>query len=125
MTKEETAERIKAMQAYVDGKTIEFFNVYTGQWEICVNPLWADTDVYRIAEDSKYRPYNSAEEAFKEAKKHGFWVKHISGGYYMIIEAVYDDAFRSPYMGMTDSYESLLRLYVWADTDEPCGILEE
>lgn len=38
MTREETKEliaenRIAVMQAYVDGKQIQFFNEYTGEWE--------------------------------------------------------------------------------------------
>lgn len=38
MTREKTKEliaenRIAVMQAYVDGKQIQFFNEYTGEWE--------------------------------------------------------------------------------------------
>lgn len=30
----------------------------------------------RIKEEPEYRTYKTIEEAFNEAKKHGYWIKH-------------------------------------------------
>ena len=40
MTKEETEKAIKVMQAYVDGKQIEFCTKKDKKWELCGDPLF-------------------------------------------------------------------------------------
>ena len=58
MTKEETERVIKVMQAYVDGKQIEFCTKRDKKWELCDNPLfnWSTFD-YRISKEPQYRPF--------------------------------------------------------------------
>lgn len=77
MTKEETKERIKVMQAYVDGKDIECWDEYNEKWERIGNPSWNTDKVYRIKPESKYRPFDNAKECIEEMKKHEpfGWVK--------------------------------------------------
>lgn len=68
MTKEETKERIKVMQAFVDGKDVEVLN--TDKWELVSNPSWSPATKYRIKPESKYRPFDNAKECIEEMKKH-------------------------------------------------------
>lgn len=125
MTKEETAERIKVMQAYVDGKTIEFFNEANNKWEVCEKPLWTPGDTYRVKPERKYRPFKSADEAFQEAKKHGFWMYSVNDKYYESIVNIPCHANIFLSRDEMISYVELVKYFVWADTNEPCGILEE
>ena len=78
MTREETKELIKVMQAYVDGKDIECWDEYNEKWERIGNPSWNTDKVYRIKPEATYRPFKSAQECFDELKKHEpfGWVKN-------------------------------------------------
>lgn len=75
MTREETKKRIKVMQAFVDGKDVEVLN--TDKWELVSNPSWSPNTKYRIKPESKYRPFENAQECLEEMKKHEpfGWVK--------------------------------------------------
>ena len=69
----ETAERIKVMQAFVDGKAIEERRISFDhtEWVDNNNPEWRwDKFDYRIKPESKYRPFKDAEECWKEMQKH-------------------------------------------------------
>ncbi len=70
MTKEETKQRIKVMQAYVDGKDIEAWDKVKQTWELVIEPSWANFGKYRIKPESSYRPFASAQECIEELKKH-------------------------------------------------------
>jgi hypothetical protein len=48
MTREETAERIKIMQAYVDGKRIQYAEDDTDVWHNIDEPDWHSDYEYRI-----------------------------------------------------------------------------
>jgi len=66
MTKEETKERIAVMQAYVDGKEIEFWDDEDPVWCLTSSPAWDPSLKYRIKPTPKYRPFESAEECWNE-----------------------------------------------------------
>ena len=73
------SEQISIMKAYENGKTIEVKRYDETKWKSIDNienyQFNFSKYEYRIATEPKYRPYESVEEAFNEAKKHGFWVK--------------------------------------------------
>lgn len=76
----ETAERIKVMQAFVDGKAIEERRISFDhtEWIDNNNPEWRwDKFDYRIKPEPKYRPFANAQECLEEMKKHQpfGWVK--------------------------------------------------
>lgn len=75
MTKEETKERIKVMQAYIDGKEIEVQSL-SGAWFLTTNPAWSPDKKYRIK--TEYRPFKNNEECWEEMQKHQpfGWVKY-------------------------------------------------
>lgn len=70
MTREETAERIKIMQAYVDGKRIQYAEDDTDVWHNIDEPDWYSNYDYRIKPEPKYRPFNDADECWQEMLKH-------------------------------------------------------
>ena len=72
-SRKETAEHIKVMQAFVDGKAIEERRISFDhtEWIDNNNPEWRwDKFDYRIKPEPKYRPFKDAEECWKEMQKH-------------------------------------------------------
>ena len=86
MNKEETKERIAVMQAYVDGKEIEFYNGTNGEWETLSDVLWCSNEKYRVKPTPQYRPFESSEECWNEMLKHEpfGWIKDHDGIYFQI-----------------------------------------
>lgn len=70
MTREETTERIKIMQAYVDGKKIQWAYDSTDIWYDTDYPQWTPDIDYRIKPESSYRPFHNTDECWQEMLKH-------------------------------------------------------
>lgn len=132
-----TREKIAVMQAYADGKKIEFDAESKDVWESWEsreepNWNWEEND-YRIKPEPKYRPYKYAGECFADVKKHGGWIRakhfdeyfHIgcSGDGFVIMVASGDK--NSMNGNVAESFEELLENNVWADDGTPCGILKK
>ena len=119
------SEQIAIMKAYEDGKTIEVKYRETG-WKILgyVENYQFDFVLYeyRIATEPKYRPYESIEEAFDEAKKHGFWVKDKNKECLLCIKFIELTKEKNIYLGYSLYSKNVLEKYVWADDNSPCGI---
>ena len=119
------SEQITIMKAYEDGKTIEQKDVKETEWKILdyvENYQFNFSEYeYRIKQEPKYRPYKSVDEAFKEAEKHGFWVKSKDKRYLYFI-----DSFEAA--GNGDIYVShchvgaFVEKFVWFDDCSPCGV---
>ena len=70
MTREETKEAVKVMEAYANGKEIQYLDD-NNKWIDTPNPVfdwsrWA----YRVKHKSEYRPFKSQEECWNEMHKH-------------------------------------------------------
>lgn len=105
-SRKETAERIKVLQAFVDGKAIEERRISFDhtEWVDNNNPEWRwDKFDYRIKPE--YRPFANAEECWNEMKKHKpfGWIK-CKEGYFNI---VYVNNF---YVGLADNDGSRILL---------------
>lgn len=102
MSREEIKERIKVMQAYLDGKDVEFYDEKSGEWKLIFNPSWSHHLRYRIKPEATYRPFDNAQECIEELKKHEpfGWVKDAD-------DEVYDNI-----------------LFVNDETDEDCNIVK-
>ena len=89
MTREEAKELIPIIQAFADGKTIEFFK--QGEWIELNNPdfMWS-ADKYRIKPEPKYRPFKNREECWQEMLKHQpfGWIKENNSNRYRLITEV-------------------------------------
>ena len=99
MTREEAKELLPIIQAFAEGKTIEFIND-DGEWEEVDYPTWGKSFVYRIKPEPKYRPFNTQDECWQEMQNHHpfGWIKR--DGKYVNITLVsggcsYDDHFKT------------------------------
>ena len=118
------SEQIAIMKAYEDGKTIEQKRFDRTEWESIVYvenfPFDFVSNEYRIKPEDKYRPYESVEQAFTDAKKHGFWLKHKLSGRICFLTSFLEERntiyinSRSTVCGLDD--------YVWLDDGSPCGV---
>ena len=118
------SEQIAIMKAYEDGKTIEQKRFDRTEWESIVYvenfPFDFVSNEYRIKPEDKYRPYESVEEAFTDAKKHGFWLKHKLSGRICFLTSFLEERntiyinSRATVCGLDD--------YVWLDDGSHCGI---
>ena len=84
------SEQIAIMIAYQDLKTIEQKRFDRTEWESIVydeNFQFNFSEYeYRIKPVPKYRPYESLDEAFNDAKKHGFWMQNVDRMYLRFID---------------------------------------
>ena len=118
------SEQIAIMKAYEDGKTIERRAYFTSAWKIIDYVENHQFDFasyeYRIKPEDKYRPYESVDEAFNEAKKHGFWMKHKPSGRICFSTRFLEER-NTIYI---NSQASVIGLddYVWIDDGSPCGV---
>ena len=119
------SEQIAIMKAYEDGKTIEWKHYGETEWksiEHVENYLFDFVaNEYRIKPEDKYRPYKSVEEAFNEAKKHGFWMQNVDRMYLRFIDGFHitknNDIYLCDYCA-----DDILDMFVWADDGSPCGV---
>ena len=119
------SEQIAIIKAYEDGKSIEKKRCDETKWEILEYvedyPFDFVLNDYRIKQVQKYRPYESVDEAFKEAKKHGFWMQNVDRMYLRFIDGFHinknSDIFICDYC-----VDDILDMFVWADDGRPCGV---
>ena len=119
------SEQISIMKAYEDGKTIERTIRDESEWkslEYVENyPFDFSYYEYRIKPEDKYRPYKSLEEAFNEAKKHGFWIRNKNDRSLLFIDLFYNEKDGSAAICDCPADE-ILDDYVWLDDNSPCGV---
>lgn len=70
MTRKETKNLIVVMQAYVDGKQIQYTDAESEYWTDAKSPEWDPNYDYRIKPEPKYRPFANADECWQEMLKH-------------------------------------------------------
>ena len=122
------SEQIAIMKAFEDGKTIEVKRYDETKWESIVYvedfPFDFVMNEYRIKQVPKYRPYNSVDEAFNEAKKHGYWIKHKDKNKecLLCIKLIELTKVKGIYLGYNLYSGDVLEKYVWADDNSPCGV---
>lgn len=119
------SEQIAIMIAYQDLETIEKKRFDKTEWESIVYDENFQFDFseyeYRIKSVPKYRPYESVDEAFNEAEKHGFWMQNVDRMYLRFIDGFHitknSDIFICDYC-----VDDILDMFVWADDGSPCGV---
>ena len=119
------SEQIAIMKAYEDGKTIEQKRFDRAEWESIVydeNFQFNFSEYeYRIKPVPKYRPYESVDEAFKEAEKHGFWVKSKDKHSLFFIDSFEAAGNGDIYIGHCH-VGAFVEKFVWFDDCSPCGV---
>ena len=132
MTREEAKELLPIIQAWAEGKTIQF--LINGEWEdIDQSDFACGPDKYRIQPESEYRPFKTKEECWNEMLKHQpfGWLKSKRDGRLRCIgEVSWSDEFETVHIALSTS-ESLSRSansmfdeYTFYD-GTPFGIKEE
>ena len=119
------SEQIAIMKEFEDGKSIERRAFFTSEWKSIDNienyQFNFSEYEYRIKPEPKYRPYESVDEAFNEAKKHGFWMQNVDRMYLRFIDGFHinknSDIFICDYC-----VDDILDMFVWADDGSPCGV---
>lgn len=149
MTKEETKQRIAVMQAYVDGKQVQVYDISLSKWFDTDAPSWITSRQFRVKPEPPYRPFRNAEECWQEMLEHVpfGWITDNEpqngaphdGGQAILIVCVHDVVVSvSPYFEedengniqrntVTDghsTYEQALKNY-WFMDGTPFGIKEE
>ena len=80
MTREEIKELLPIMQAWAEGKAIQFRKKGTSEWvDLYEDDLRVSSAYhYRIKPEPKYRPFKSQEECWNEMLKHQpfGWIEH-------------------------------------------------
>ena len=138
MTREEAKQLLPIIQAYAEGKTIEF-KTNKGEWFSCENMnlgFSKATEDYRIKPEPKYRPFENDEECWAEMLKHQpfGWVEYDGmKGCISHINHIYilDDGSRSIYFDPRRAEEEdgfnmpwALASYTFAD-GQPFGVKVE
>ena len=132
MTREEAKELLPIIQAWAEGKNIQFLS--DGEWhDINQADFTCYPDKYRIKPEPKYRPFKTQEECWNEMLKHQpfGWLKSKKDGRYRSIgELSWSDELETVYIAFSTS-EALSRCvdyvfdeYTFAD-GAPFGIKEE
>ena len=132
MTREEAKDLLPIIQAWVEGKNIQFLS--DGEWQdINQADFTCYPDKYRIKPEPKYRPFKTNEECWNEMQNHQpfGWLKSKKNGRLRCIgEVSWSDEFETVHIALSTS-ESLSRSansmfdeYTFAD-GAPFGVIEE
>ena len=132
MTREEVKKMLPIMQAYAEGRTIQFLD--GGKWfDLSESDFYKSPERYRIKPEPKYRPFKTQEECWNEMQKHQpfGWVKSKDKGYFRLIGLVqFESKFEDVMItfatseNLARSSHSIYENYIFAD-GTPFGIKEE
>ena len=113
MNRQKSHEAIAVMQAFIDGKPIEWKNRNESSWQdLTGNPIWDWYKLeYRVKPQDIYRVYKSPEECFNDLRCDG-WIKRKEGTTYYTRISRLDE-----YV----DYQKLFKEYTYAD-GTPFGI---
>ena len=132
MTREEAKELLPIMQAFAEGKTIEY-RESGGAWKVARTPTWSSCLFYRIKPEPRYRPFKTEEECWNEMQNHqpfGWLKSKKNGRFHCIGEVLWSDEFKivtialSTSESLSRSSDSVFDEYTFAD-GTPFGIREE
>ena len=135
MTREEAKELLPIIQAFAEGKTLQYrVNNENNEWKDIDNPAFNDlSSEYRIKPEPKYRPFKSRDECWNEMLKYQpfGWIKdeykyaHIVCVYKSSIECSPDTDDYDVLHSCIITFNNVLEQgYTFAD-GTPFGIKEE
>ena len=132
MTREEAKQLLPIIQAYADGKNIQYLDS-DFNWQDFDDDDFSIGISYRIKPEPEYRPFKTKEECWNEMLKHHplGWLKSKKNGRFRCIGEVYgSDEFETVYIALSTSEslsrssDSMFEQYTFAD-GTPFGINEE
>ena len=131
MTREEAKEMLPIIQAWADGKTVDWYDPEIG-WRLSGFTLDFDKkpNFYRIKLEPRYRPFKTREECWEEMHKHPDfgWIKvNVTSEYEQVVR-VFDYCKTELCFNIAnsdDDYTSEMMLNSYTFTDgTPFGIKE-
>lgn len=132
MTREEAKELLPIMQAYAEGRTIQFLD--GGKWlDLYESDFYKSPERYRIKPEPKYRPFRTRRECWDEMLKHqpfGWLKSKKNGRFHCIGEVSWSDEFETVHIALSTSESSsrsansMFDEYTFAD-GTPFGTKEE
>ena len=114
MVREEVREMLPIIQAFAEGKPIEFRGI--NKWEPINNLSLTDNPkYYRIKPEPKYRPFVTKEECWQEMLKHQpfGWVKEISSEMLYLINGISNESI--VIMEDINSFKEAMNIYEFKD----------
>ena len=127
MTREEVKTFLPIMQAYVEGKQIQYLYDEWKDIDKLTTDLYINPELYRIKPEPKYRPFKDAKECWQEMQKHQpFGYVNDNGCYAYILSVSNIDVSIMNASGdiITPSFGDWVEDITFAD-GAPFGILEE
>ena len=119
------SEQIAIIKAYEGGKTIEVKRYDETKWKsldyVENYKFNFSCYEYRIKPVPKYRPYESVDEAFNDAEKHGFWVKSKDKHSLFFIDSFEAAGNGDIYIGHCH-VGAFIEKFVWFDDNSTCGV---
>ena len=127
LTREKLKELLPIMQAFAEGKSVEYMDS-DGLWWKTENPIWEDGTKYRIQPEIKYRPFKTVDECWDEMHKHPDfgWIKSKHNGNYSDISTMYKSCKEERIMVANSSYTlaQAFEIFIFPD-GTPFGMIEE
>ena len=135
MKREDIKAMLPILQAFADGKVIQMLDnrsIWTDLTEVeglPIGTLREEPNSFRIKPESKYRPFENAEECWQEIQKHKpfGWIKPKDDdtiSKFMLIDSLMDEVV-TVRINVRFNYHELLEHYTFADCT-PFGVkLEE
>jgi hypothetical protein len=115
MNRSEAKDLLSIIQAFVEGRKIEYRELGEEHWSETSTPTFdIESNEYRIKPEPKYRPFKDKEECWQEMLKHQpfGWVKTDEG---------YEQIW---HVNKGDDFNATLKTCTFAD-GTPFGIKEE
>ena len=122
MTIEETRDAVKVMEAYANGKKIQYKEI--SEWLDTSLPIfnWAKYK-YRVKPEPKYRPFKNQEECWNEMHKHPDF-GWATDGYYKSTISVKSDSIVVTISSLEYDFGKAYIHFTFAD-GTPFGIKEK
>ena len=124
MTREEAKELLPIMQAFAEGKTIQYRHIARSTWyDLDSGQFNCDMYYYRIKPEPKYRPFKTKEECWQEMHKHPDF-GWVTDGYYKSTISVKSDSIVVTISSLEYDFGKAYIHFTFAD-GTPFGIKEE
>lgn len=125
MTREQAKELLPIIQAYAEGKVIQYRHKGRVAWyDLDSGQFNCDMYSYRIKPEPKYRPFKTQEECWNEMLKHQpfGWVKEISSEMLYLINGISNMSI--VILEDINSFKEAMNIYKFMD-GTPFGIKDE
>ena len=94
MNRSEAKDLLSIIQAFVEGRKIEYRELGEEHWSETSTPTFdIESNEYRIKPEPKYRPFKDKEECWQEMQKHQpfGWIKGKEGEHHSLITSIIAD----------------------------------